>query len=192
MERSDGERTYFLYSDEGLIAEYDESGNEIRSNGYRPRFDLGNRSAVAQKRRGLYWYQNDHLGTPQKLVDSTGTVVWSATYNAFGEAQISIETVTNNLRFPGQYFDVETGLYYNWSRYYDPDTGRYTRVDPIGFAGGDENLYAYVWSNPLFMIDPEGKTGIEVSCSSLREFIREFRNECNDPVASLGNMPQPV
>jgi hypothetical protein len=50
---------------------------------------------------------NDHLGTPQKLTDSNGTVVWAADYKPFGEA-----TITNNLRFPGQYYDAETGLNY--------------------------------------------------------------------------------
>ncbi|MCP4397723.1 MAG: hypothetical protein GY801_10540, partial [bacterium] len=156
----DDARTYFFYSDEGLVAEYDESGNELRSYGYRPDSTWTTNPLWLKENGEYYWYQNDHLGTPQKLVDSAGTVVWSATYSAFGEVSIDIELITNNLRFPGQYFDAETGLHYNWNRYYDPDTGRYTRVDPIGFAGGDENLYAYVWSNPFFMIDPEGKAGI--------------------------------
>ncbi|MCP4372356.1 MAG: RHS repeat-associated core domain-containing protein, partial [Deltaproteobacteria bacterium] len=64
--------------------------------------------------------------------------------------------VTNNLRFPGQYFDPETGLHYNWFRYYDPGIGRYLRVDPIGFGGKDVNLYAYVWNGPVNWVDPWG------------------------------------
>ncbi len=59
-----------------------------------------------------------------------------------------MDTVTNNLRFPGQYFDAETGLHYNYQRYYDPGNGRYISVDPIGFEGGDVNLYGYVRNNP--------------------------------------------
>ena len=74
----------------------------------------------------LYWYRNDHLGTPQMLVDSAGTVVWQARSTAFGKADLQIETVENHLRFPGQYFDEETGLHYNFHRYYDPLIGRYT------------------------------------------------------------------
>ena len=61
----------------------------------------------------------------------------------------------NNLRFPGQYYNAETGLHYNWNRYYDPETGRYLSPDPIGLDGG-LNLYAYVENDPVNWSDPEG------------------------------------
>ncbi len=69
-----------------------------------------------------YWSQ---VCTPLKMTDQSGTIVWAADYTPFGRAQITVEAVQNNLRFPGQYFDGETGLRYNWHRYYDPDTGRF-------------------------------------------------------------------
>ncbi|MGE0084745.1 MAG: RHS repeat-associated core domain-containing protein [Desulfococcaceae bacterium] len=73
----------------------------------------------------------------------------------FGEARIKLADIVNNLRFPGQYYDSETGLHYNWHRYYDPDSGRYLTPDPIGLAGG-MNLYVYVDGNPVNRADPEG------------------------------------
>jgi len=102
-----------------------------------------------------YFYQNDHLGTPQKLTAINGAVVWSAKYSSFGKATIEVETVENTLRFPGQYYDQETGLLYNHFRYYDTNIGRYLREDPIGTRGGI-NLFSYVLNNPLNRADSTG------------------------------------
>ncbi len=151
-----GERTYFLYADEGLIAEYDENGNEIMSYGYKPDSTWTTNPLWLKQDGQYYWYQNDHLGTPQKLTDSNGTVVWSAQYTAFGEATVDIATVTNNLRFPGQYFDAETELHYNYHRYYDPKIGRYMRVDLIGIEGGI-NVFAYTQNDPVNYFDSNGR-----------------------------------
>jgi len=102
-----------------------------------------------------YFYHNDHIGTPQKMTSVSGAVVWSANYSSFGEASVEVGTVSNNLRFAGQYYDAETGLHYNYQRYYDPATGRYMTADMIGFAGG-VNLFAYAEHNPINKIDPQG------------------------------------
>lgn len=83
-----------------------------------------------------YHIHVDHLGTPKVLTDASGQVVWGADYSPFGKASITSQGPTFNLRFPGQYFDAETRLHYNWRRYYDPNTGRYISSDPIGLAGG--------------------------------------------------------
>ena len=111
---------------------------------------------------GWYFYVIDHLGTPQQLVDAQGTVVWQAAYLPYGEAKVLKATVQNNLRFPGQYFDTETGLHYNWNRYYNPKTGRYITADPIGLAGG-MNLYAYVGGNPVNAVDVEGLEAVSIA-----------------------------
>jgi len=73
-----------------------------------------------------------------------------------GEATVEVEAVENNLRFPGQYFDQETGLYYNWFRYYDAWVGKFIKLDPIGFIGGSTNFYLYCLNNPIKMSDRDG------------------------------------
>ncbi|WP_347333023.1 RHS repeat-associated core domain-containing protein, partial [Marinimicrobium locisalis] len=89
------------------------------------------------------------------LTDAQKAITWKATYTPFGKARVDVEQVTNNIRFPGQYFDQETGLHYNYFRDYDPSTGRYLQSDPIGLEGGI-NTYTYVSNNPLAFIDPFG------------------------------------
>jgi RHS repeat-associated protein len=101
------------------------------------------------------YFHNDHLGTPQILTNDSQTVVWKAAYTPFGGATVSIQTVENPFRLPGQYYDAETGLHYNYFRYYDPTTGRYVTPDPIGLRGGI-NLWPYTANNPLRWIDPWG------------------------------------
>lgn len=103
----------------------------------------------------VYYYLSDHLSTAQLLLNAQGTVVWQGNYTPFGGVDIVVNTIENNFRFPGQYFDAESGLYYNWNRYYDPETGRYVSADPIGLDGG-VNLYAYVGGNPLNLTDIMG------------------------------------
>ena len=105
-----------------------------------------------------YDYLIDHLYTAHEVVDDTGVTVWQGDYasESFGEVNITTEVVTNNLRFPGQYADAESGLYYNWFRYYDPTIGIYTQSDSIGLDGGT-NTYAYAYQNSLYYIDPDGR-----------------------------------
>ncbi len=121
----------------------------------------------------VFYIHNDHLGTPKALTNKKGQVVWRAMATPFGKTSINDDvdsdgvSVEFNIRQPGQYYDSESGLHYNYFRYYDPETGRYITSDPIGidglmnalggdFTGQDMNLYAYVRNNPLKYIDPEG------------------------------------
>ncbi|MUF07658.1 type IV secretion protein Rhs, partial [Pseudomonas sp. CCM 7893] len=102
-----------------------------------------------------FHYQLDHLGTPQELTNPDGEIVWSAHYRAYGQiARLDVNSVTNPLRFQGQYFDQESGLHYNRHRYYNPDNGRYLTPDPVKLAGG-LNGYQYV-PNPTGWVDPLG------------------------------------
>jgi RHS repeat-associated protein len=110
----------------------------------------------------IRYIHSDHLGTPHYVTDDAGQVIWSATYLPFGEAITDEdpdgdhESYNFNIRFPGQYFDAESGLHYNYLRDYDPTLGRYIESDPIGLLGGLTN-YAYVGSNPILRIDPTGE-----------------------------------
>jgi RHS repeat-associated protein len=90
------------------------------------------------------------------MTNLSGAIVWQASYDAFGKATVdAASSITNNLRFPGQYFDAETGLHYNWNRFYDPNTGRYVTEDPIGIKGGI-NLFSYISNNPINFNDFAG------------------------------------
>jgi RHS repeat-associated protein len=98
----------------------------------------------------------DRLGTPQLVSSATGSTVWSTTYQPFGTTGNITGSITQDLRFPGQYSDVETGFRYNINRDYMPNIGRYLETDPIGLAGG-LNPYGYVGGNPLARIDRNGQ-----------------------------------
>jgi len=90
------------------------------------------------------------------MTDGTGQIVWSADYKPFGDATVTVSTITNNLRFPGQYYDAETGLNYNYYRDYNPLIGRYIEKDPIGILRGRNHLFVYVGNNPVNWKDPLG------------------------------------
>jgi RHS repeat-associated protein len=145
-----------MYADEGLIAEFDGSGSQTKAYGFAPNSTWTTDPLFINQGGQYYFYQNDHLGAPQKMTNASGAIGWSATYEAFGKGTVGADsTVTNNLRFPGQYYDQETGLHYNWNRFYDPKTGRYITADPIGLKGGI-NLFSYVSNNPINGIDSLG------------------------------------
>jgi RHS repeat-associated protein len=102
------------------------------------------------------------------VVDRNNNLRWRWISEPFGTTAAEtnpagLGVFTQNLRFPGQYFDSESGLHYNYHRFYDPTAGgRYTTPDPLGLDGGDLSLYAYSSANPLSYIDPLGLTSREM------------------------------
>ena len=178
-----GVTTVFHYDFDGnIIGESDLIGNFDKDYLYRG----SSRLALVNVSTGeMYYYCNDRLGTPQILTDSTNTVVWEAEYKPFGEAEVNPNsTVVNNFRFSGQYFDQETGLHYNYHRYYDPVTGRYLTPDPIGQWGGI-NLFLYSDNNPINLIDPLGLWGFAIDAGGA--YGTGFGTEKDSDAGSAGS-----
>ena len=104
----------------------------------------------------LLMVHTDHLGRPIRMTDGTKATVWSTSYKPWGEVQSLTGSRALNLRFPGQYFQIETNLAYNWHRHYDITTGRYTQPDPLGFVDGP-SVYAYSGNGPFMEADEDGR-----------------------------------
>jgi len=133
-----------------LLGETDATGSPVKDYVW-----LGSEPIAQIESTGVAVYlHTDHLFTPRLGTSDAKSIVWRWEGEAFGdvEAQGPVEV---NLRFPGQYFDLETGRLHNWHRYYDPGTGRYDQSDLIGLLGG-LNTYAYVGGNPIRGLDPLG------------------------------------
>ena len=100
------------------------------------------------------YFVADHLGSTNGLTNSSGALTASNAYDSFGNPTNS--TFPGRYQFTGREFDSTTGQQYSRARFYDPKIGRFISEDPIGFAGGDENLYGYVLNNPISFTDPTG------------------------------------
>ncbi len=169
----------YLYDLAGkLLAEHDATGAMIRD------YVWMNEAPVAQIDSGeaFRYLHFDHLNTPRLATDDAQTVVWRWDSDAFGttladeDPDGDLSATTVNLRFPGQYFDAETGFHYNYFRTYDPSTGRYVESDPIGWRGG-LNSFNYTDQNPIARIDPLGLQtfpGPDASLLDRRQFVRDL------------------
>jgi RHS repeat-associated protein len=98
----------------------------------------------------------DHLDRPVMMTDPAGALVWQARYEPFGAVTELSGPAALAYRFPGQWFMLELGLHYNWHRWYDASTGRYTQPDPLGMPDGPSR-YAYAKKSPLMYVDPDGR-----------------------------------
>ncbi|MES2676063.1 MAG: RHS repeat-associated core domain-containing protein [Pseudomonadota bacterium] len=155
-----GAVTFYAWDGAKLSAEYSATGVRQKRYAYLP--DSSNPIQM-QDANGTYNVHSDHLGTARFLTNSTQQIVWSSKQAAFGDMVANEDPDANgtnviyNPRFAGQYADKESGLYYNYSRDYDPSIGRYIESDPIGLAGGI-NLYLYALGNPNRYTDWNGQS----------------------------------
>jgi RHS repeat-associated protein len=151
----------YWYDEAGhLLGEYSSTGALVQETVWMGDIPVAtirpNGSSVS-----VYYVHADHLSTPKMVTQpSTNKIAWRWDQDPFGTAApnqnpAGLGTFVYNLRFPGQYYDTETGLNYNYFRDYDPATGRYGESDPIGLWGGI-NTYIYAQSNPLNFADATG------------------------------------
>jgi RHS repeat-associated protein len=90
------------------------------------------------------------------MTDAAKMPAWDATWKPWGEPDSINGSVSLDTRFPGQWFQIEAGLHYNWHRHYDPTIGRYTQPDPRGFVDGP-SIYSYARATPYIYVDPDGR-----------------------------------
>jgi RHS repeat-associated protein len=160
---SGGTTLHFVYDEAGhLLGEYTDAGALIQETVW-----LGDIPVATLRPNGsggvdIFHVHADHLNTPRRVSrPSDNVIVWRWDSDAFGATPATDDpdgdTVpfVYHLRFPGQYFDAESGLHYNYLRNYDPSTGRYVESDPVGLAAG-VNTYGYTLQNPLWYVDPFG------------------------------------
>lgn len=149
----DGTITKYLYDNEDIIAEYDGNGNLITK--YIHGLGIDEPLAIT-KNNQTYYYHADGLGSIVALTDNVGNVVQTYSYDSFGNITNQTGSIIQPFMFTGREFDSESGLYYLRARELDSKTGTFTQKDPIGFNGGDVNLYRYVENNPVNYVDPLG------------------------------------
>ena len=153
-----GEITYFVYDEQGrLIGEYDGAGAPRQELVYLGDTPVASLRQAASGSVTVYPIYTDHLDTPRLITNPANQVVWEWKTDTFGAGAANenpggLGVFSFNLRFPGQYYDAETGLHYNYFRDYDSTVGRYVESDPIGLAGG-MNTYSYVQSNAIVRSD---------------------------------------
>jgi RHS repeat-associated protein len=142
------ENTKFIYDGQDVLAD-DNAGTLTK---YQNGLGIDNKLRV-QTGNDAKYFVADHLGSTNGLTDSTGSLTSQTAYDSFGN---QTGTLATRYGFTGRERDDTTGLMYYRARFYDPNLGRFISEDPIGFGGGDLNLYGYVSNSPGSFTDPSG------------------------------------
>lgn len=144
---SGGGATTFAYDEAGqMIGRYDTTV------GHEETVFLGDLPVALIEPTAALYIAPDNLGAPHQITDGARNIIWLWIHGPFGNSQSSGSLTSYRGRFPGQFADSETGLYYNYFRDYEPGTGRYVESDPIGLEGGI-NTYDYVANSPIHLSD---------------------------------------
>lgn len=174
-----GATTLFTYDGQDVVLDQSTGGGTVT---YLNGPGIDNKVRQTSSSTGVSYYLTDHLGSTVALTNSSGNVVEQLTYDSFGNSTASSLT---RYTYTGREFDADTGLYYYRARWYDPQVGRFISEDPIGFLGGDFNLYAYVVNNPANFRDPTGKQRADRDRPGDIEWARDLRK-------AIDRMPQPA
>jgi RHS repeat-associated protein len=168
-EKAGSAGTTYLVNDEAghLIGEYNSSGGLIEETVWLGDIPVATLQPNGSGGINIFYIHTDHLNAPRKISQpTTGTLAWRWDTDPFGTAAPNqnpggLGTFVYNLRFPGQYYQSETGLNQNVNRDYDPLTARYIESDPIGLAGGSYSPYIYCNANPVTQTDDQGQAVVE-------------------------------
>lgn len=143
----------YVYDNDNIVLEVLTDGSGTNTTYFT--HGVGVDEHLALERNGSFYYHADALGNVTTVTDHDGSVVQSYEYDSFGMVKASTG-FRNSYTYTGREWDKEAGLYYYRARYYDPMEGRFIQKDPIGFRGGDVNLYGYVQNRPIILTDPTG------------------------------------
>nr|WP_256460983.1 RHS repeat-associated core domain-containing protein [Comamonas sp. B21-038] len=166
--------TYYVYGESGLMGELDDRGLMQKAYGFNPMSAERNswstdpiwqaeaknpQDGILKMREDdvyLHFIHTNNIGLPIIAFDEKGAVSWQGVSEGFGFVSVlESSDIEMNLRYPGQYFDVESNLHYNFNRYYSPATGRYLEWDPLGLEAG-VNQFVYAMAQPINLIDSYG------------------------------------
>ena len=171
----------FAYDGDNLAEETNSSGAAVAR--YSETQNIDEPLAILRSGATTY-YHADGLGSISSLSNAAGSIANTYTYDSFGNLTASTGSLVNPFRYSARESDTETGLYYYRARYYDPQSGRFLREDPIKAVVSGMNFYAYVRNNSPNFVDPYGRDKWDWLRNILEKlkFAREVKEKIDSPI----------